>query len=291
MGAPYSLRLAVESILREKWIYLVAALTIAVSLVFSALTVLLVSNIDTATKRLPERFSIMLFLDDAISPDERDALMSTVQKNSAVERITFIPKEQALQELKRTVKNADVILEGLGDNPLPDAIEVKLKKESVGPESVRRITDSLKGVKGIQEVAYGEEFLATINTLGKSVRNIGIVIVLLMAIGMLFVCYSTVKILFYRRDREIETYKLLGATKGFIRMPFLIEGAVIGCAGGILSFLTILGFSSLFLGRFQTAFPLLALFAFPVHLALIIPVAGTLIGIGGAAIAIGRIKY
>lgn len=291
MGLPYSLRLAVESILHERWIYLIATLTIAVSLIFSALTVLLVSNIDTATKRLPERFSVMLFLNDAISPEERDALVNIVQKNPAVERTVFISKEQALEELKRTVKNADVILEGLGDNPLPDAIEVKLKKETVGPESVKRLTESLKGIKGIQEIAYGEEFLATINTLGKSIRNIGVVIVLLMAIGMLFVCYSTVKILFYRKDREIETYKLLGATKGFIRMPFLVEGAVIGCAGGVLSFLTILGFSSFFLGRFETAFPLLTLFAFPVHLALIIPVAGTLIGIVGAAIAIGRIRY
>lgn len=291
MGSSYPLRLAVESILRERWIYCIAILTIAVSLLFSALTALLVFNVDKATRRLPDRFSVMVFLNDTISPDERAALITVIEKDPSVEKTVFISKEQALQELKRTLKNADVILEGLGENPLPDAIEVKLKKGSVGPETVKKLTERLNGVRGVQEIAYGEEFLAAVHMLGKSVRTIGIVIVSLMSVGMLFVCYSTVKILFYRKDREIETYKLLGATKGFIRMPFLIEGAVIGCAGGIVSLLTILGFSSFFLGRFEIAFPLLTLLAFPIHLAPAIPLVGTLIGLIGAAIAIGRIRY
>ena len=68
-------------------------------------------------------------------------------------------------------------------------------------------------------------------------RTDGLVLVTILSTGIIFVCYSTVKILFYRRTEEIETFKLLGATKGFIRTPFFIEGAVIGACGGLLSLL------------------------------------------------------
>jgi cell division transport system permease protein len=112
-----------------------------------------------------------------------------------------------------------------------------------------------------------------------------------MSAGMLFVCYSTVKILFYRKEREIETYKLLGATKGFIRTPFLIEGGVIGLSGGFLSFLAMLTLYYFVVLRLSLTFPLFKFILFPIDLSFAIPLSGLFLGITGAAIAIGRIRY
>lgn len=291
MTFSYSFRLAVQSILHEKWIYLLSILTISACLIFTTVTVLLVYNIDSATKTLPEKFSLMLYLSETVSQEDRDTIISTAQKDHAVEKAVFIPKDQALKELKSTLKNSAFILEGLGENPLPDSIEIKFKSDAVGPESVQRLTSSLKDIKGIQEMEYGEQFLSAVHSLRTGLRTAGTAIVIIMSIGMLFVCYSTVKILFYRKEREIETYKLLGATSGFIRTPFLLEGAVIGFAGGLLSLAGVLALYYVLVFRLSSTFPLLKLVTFPIDLSFAIPMSGLLIGMAGAAIAIGRIRY
>jgi len=233
----------------------------------------------------------MLYLSDMVSQQERGNIISSAQKDRAVEKAVFIPKDQALKELKSSLKDSAFILEGLGENPLPDSIEIKFKSDAVGPESVQRLTNSMKDIKGVQEIEYGEQFLSAVHSLRTGLKTVGMTIVIIMSIGMLFVCYSTVKILFYRKEREIETYKLLGATKGFIRTPFLIEGAVIGFAGGLLSLAGVLSLYYVLIFRLSSTFPLLKLIAFPIDLSFAIPLSGLFIGLAGAAIAIGRIRY
>ena len=291
MTLSYSFRLALQSIFHEKWIYLLSVLTIAAGLLFTTITVLFVYNIDSATGKLPEKFSVLLYLSDTVSQEDRDTIMSTARKNPAVEKTIFIPKDQALKELKSTLKDSSFILEGLGENPLPDAIEIKLKSAAVGPDPVRHLTNSLKDIKGVQEIEYGEEFLSALHSLRTGMRRIGTTIVVIMSIGMLFVCYSTVKILFYRREGEIETYKLLGATKEFIRTPFLLEGAIIGFIGGLVSLAGVLALYYVLIVKLSATFPLLNLLSFPIDLSFAIPLSGLLIGMAGAAIAIGRIRY
>jgi cell division transport system permease protein len=112
-----------------------------------------------------------------------------------------------------------------------------------------------------------------------------------LSAGIIFVCYSTVKILFYRRTEEIETYKLLGATRSFIRLPFLIEGAFLGTAGGVAGLLGILSFNYLVLMRLSLSMPLIRKILFPTDLFLLLPFIGLFLGVTGAAIALGRIRY
>jgi cell division transport system permease protein len=123
------------------------------------------------------------------------------------------------------------------------------------------------------------------------IKTIGAILIIIMSAGTLFVCYSTVKILFYRKNREIETYKLLGASKGFIRAPFIIEGAVIGLSGGVLSLIGILILYYLVLLKVGLAFPIFKSFIFPLNMSYALPAAGLLLGITGAVFAIGRIRY
>lgn len=291
MRLPYAFRLAFQSILHEKWINLLSIFTIATGLLFTAITMISIYNIHLLTQKLPDKFSIMAYLKDNISQDEIDNIINTARKNSIVDKVIHISKEQALKELKTTLKNTDYILEGLGGNPLPDTIEIKLKRESVSPENVRNLSISLKDIKGIDEVEYGEQFLSSIYSINMGIQTIGIVFIIIMSTGMIFVCYSTVKILFYRKNIEIETYKLLGATKGFIRAPFLIEGAVIGFGSGIICLIEIFLLYYMFFLKLSLSMPLFKAFIFPVNIGFILPLTGLFIGITGAIIAIGRIRY
>lgn len=291
MAFPYAFRLAVRSILHERWINLLSILTIAAGLLFTAITVLSVYNVDVATKKLPEKFSMMLYLKDNLSREELENIINTARKDDVVRTVKYIPKGEALKELKTMLKDTEYVLDGLGENPLFDSIEVKLKNEAVGPEIAKRLAAMLKEVKGVYEIEYGEKFLSSIYSIKVGMKTIGIVFIMIMSIGMIFVCYSTVKILFYRKNEEIETYKLLGATKGFIRAPFIIEGAVIGLSGGLLSLIGILLLYYMVILRFSLTIPLFKAIIFPANIVLFLPLAGLLIGMIGAVIAIGRIRY
>ena len=291
MSISYSFRLAVQSMLHDKWINLLSVLTIAAGLLFTAITLLVVYNISLSTKELPEKFSVMLYLNEGLSQQDLDSIMKAARKDPAVDKVKYISKDDAWKELKTNLKNTDYVLEGVGENPLPDAVEIKLKSAAINPETVKKLTSGLKSIKGVGEIEYGEKFLTSIYSLGMGIKTIGAVLIILMSAGTLFVCYSTVKILFYRKNREIETYRLLGATKGFIRAPFVIEGAAIGLSGGFLSLAGLLVLHYFVLLRVSLTFPVFKSFVFPLNLSYALPAAGLFLGITGAVFAIGRIRY
>ncbi len=157
--------------------------------------------------------------------------------------------------------------------------------------SVKAMAAALKGMEGVEGVQYGEKFLSAIQTVKAGAEGIGMLIMGALAAGVVFVCYSTVKILFYRKKDEIETLQLLGATKGFIRAPFVIEGSVIGLSSGILASAGFLALVWLARTRLDMTVPVLRTMAMPVELLIYLPPAGLLIGLLGSLIAIGRVKF
>lgn len=291
MIAPYALKLAIRSLLREKWINLLSVMTIAAGLLIISISFFALYNIDIATKKLPEKFSLTVYLDKNLQRDELDSVIDAFRKKKTVLSVRYISKDEAMKELKSSLKNSDYILEGLEENPLPDSLEVRLKSDELGAETVQQFSREALKIKGVTEVNYGEKFLSTLESIKKGVKTIGLFFAIILSTGIIFVCYSTVKILFYRRSEEIETFKLLGATKGFIRTPFLIEGAVIGACGGLLSLIGCFSLYYTFLLRLSMTMPIFKAILFPANLFLPLPVLGMLLGLAGAVIALGRLRY
>jgi cell division transport system permease protein len=288
---PYSFRLAAHSILHERWINLLSVLTIAACLLITSFIAIFVYNVDALTKKLPEKFSMMLYLKDNLPDAGIENILNTIKGDDAVDTVKYISKDEALKELKTELKDASYVLEGLDENPLRDSIEIKLKKNVLGPEAVKRLSTKIKAIEGIDEVEYGEKFLSTIYSIKMGIRALGIIFIAIMSGGVIFVCYSTVKILFYRKKEEIETYKLIGATKGFIRAPFVIEGATIGFCGGLLSLIGLLSFYYILFFKLSLSIPLFKAVIFPSQISPLLPLIGLLLGMAGAVIAIGRIRY
>ncbi len=291
MSMPHALSVTMKSLFREKWINLLSVLTIASGLLIMSVAFFIVYNIDAATKKLPEKFSMILYLDDNVARDQVDSAVAALRKNGAVASVKFISKDEAMKEMKATLKNSSYVLEGLDENPLPDSLEVKLKKEYAGPDAAKRLAADALRIRGVKEVDYGEKFLTGLNYLRTGLKTGGMIFIFILSTGITFVCYSTVKILFYRRNEEVETFKLLGATKGFIRAPFLIEGAVIGGGGGLMSLIGIFAFYYMVILKLSLTIPIFNAVLFPADVFLGLPVAGMFLGVTGAAIALGRLKY
>jgi cell division transport system permease protein len=291
MSLSYTFKSAIKNILYDKWINILCVITIATGLLFTTITWVFVYNIDASLKKLPERFSVMLFLKDFVTQSEIDKIIKIAKNNTAVDKVIYVPKDEALKQLKKTLKNTEYVLEGLDVNPLPDSIEIRFKDDALSPENVKKLTSTLNSLNGISEIEYGEEFLSSLYSLKKGLKIAGIVFIIILAITILFVSYSTVKILFYRRKEEIETYKLLGAKKWFIRAPFIIEGSFLGFSAGLLSYFGVVTIYYLFFVRLSLTFPIFKAMIFPLNYFILLPFLGTFLGICGSVIAIGRIRY
>jgi cell division transport system permease protein len=287
----YPLRVALSGIWREKWIHLLSVLSIATGLFLIALAFLFVHNVAIATKKLPERFSVMVFLEDGLSKDRIDEIVGAIGHMDAVKEARYISKEEALEELKKSMEDADYILAGLEENPLPSSIELVLRKGAVTGASVDNLVGELRGMKGVAEVQYGKKLLAAIQAVKDNSDAIGFALISALSAGLVFVCYSTVKILFYRKKEEIETLKLLGATKGFIKAPFLIEGGLMGLAGGAISAAVVSAMQYAIHHELAGSFPILTAVSIPQGILQYQLAAGLLIGVTGAYIAVGRIKF
>ena len=287
----YPLKAAFQSIWNEKWINLLSVLSIAMGLLVITIIAVSLYNLSLFTRHLPDRFSLIVYIKDGIKESEMQHLISAMKEHRSVEKVTYISKDDALKELKKSLKDADYILEGLGENPLPASIEIKLKRDVVGPESVKSFASEIRKMTGIDDVQYGEKFLFSLHSLRVGTQTVGLILAAVMTTGLIFICYSTVKILFYRRKEEIETLKLLGATKGFIRTPFVIEGGTIGMAGGIMSLFFLVLFYSSVLHRLSATMTFLQSLVLPLEIVMFLPLAGLFLGIFGAVIAVGRIRF
>ena len=286
----YSTRTAFHSLMKEKWINLLSSLTVAASLLVSAMAIITIFNLENFTRTLPERFTMVVYLQDSVSPEDTQKLIWQLKNKDYVSGTKYISRDQALNEMKRTLKDVSNVLEGLDENPLSSAIELKLKKESVTAPAVKKISEELKKMPSVGDVYYEAKIAETVYLLKTSIENMSIIILCIISFVVLFVISSTVKILLYRRKTEIEIIKLLGATGGFIRAPFLIEGGVIGFFGGIFASIGATVFYYSLTTSFSAFMPILKTMVLPMEIVVLLPIAGLVMGVAGSLISVGRLR-
>jgi len=286
----YSTRTALQSLAKEKWINLLSSLTVAASLLVSLMALITIYNVKIFTRALPEKFTMMVYLKDSISQEEARALMDRLKAKDYAAAAKYISRDAALTELKQTLRGISNVIEGLDENPLSPAIELKLKKERVTASSVKTISADIKTLTGVEDVYYEARIAETVSLLKTSVENLSLIILCMIVFVVLFVISSTVKILFYRRKAEIEIIKLLGATGGFIRTPFLIEGGVIGFFGGLFAAIGAAAFYITLTTKFSAFMPILKTIVMPAEIVVLMPLAGVVMGVAGALISVGRLR-
>lgn len=278
---------------REKWINVLTILTIAVGLMILGGFILVTLNMDSTLKRWSKGFGLVVYVEEDLSLEEEGLLREFFKKDPDVAEVKYISKEHALEELKRTLGTMTSILEGFEENPLPSSFELKLKREALDPVRIEQKASQIKQMSGVEDVQYGEKWLSSLNTMSKGMKIVGMLLGTIIFIAISFATYSTIKILFYRRIDEIETLKLLGATRSFIRLPFLLEGLFIGILGGIVGFLCLFALYSFVSYKIIEFLPSVAgvMMFFPVKTYLAVPLAGAVLSLIGSFFAVGKIRY
>ncbi|UCH81909.1 MAG: ABC transporter permease [Nitrospiraceae bacterium] len=289
----YSIQSALKNLWAEKWINLLTAFSVGIGLLILSTFITVTFNMDSVLKRWARSFGIVVYLDDDISAEATDTVRELFKQDADVLEVNYISEDEALRELRLILGSEASILDDLERNPLPSSFELKLKRDLLIPSYVKKKAEEIEEMSGISQVQYGEKWLASLNTVTRIMKASSIFLGGAILIAIIFITYNTIKIFFYRRKEEIETLKLLGATKSFIRLPFLLEGLIIGIVGGTIGSLALFGIHSVLVAKGLDFIPSVRaiIVSIPDEIFLSVPVAGALMSFIGSFIAVGKIRY
>lgn len=241
----------------------------------------MVLNVRHIAATVESSLEITVFLEDQLDRKALDRMEEEIKFIPGVTQLAFISKEQALVELKESFGEKAGILSGLDkDNPLPNSFRIKTGQA----QDVPRAAAQLEELEGVDQVRYGQGVVEKLLSLTHWVRIWGSLTMVVLGTAAVFLIATTIRMSVFARKREIGIMKMLGATNFFVRMPFMLEGMVLGLAGGLVAALIIyFGYLSL-ITKLALTLPFIQLMDDPVTLYRVL---GGLLGLGFTIGAVG----
>lgn len=197
---------------------------------------ILLQNIQGVSDKLVGSPQISIFLNMNVSQEEIARLTQLLQQHSAVARVEFVSREQALLELQRTTDLADVTA-GLTQNPLPHAFIVHPKSSDIN--QLEKLRDEFKILNKFEHVQLDSAWVRKLEALLKFGRLAVLILAILLSFALVAITFNTIRLQILTQREEIEVSKLIGASNRFIRRPFLYFGLVQGLLGGTAAWLII----------------------------------------------------
>jgi len=254
-------------------------ITIAFSLFTFGLFGLVALNVSRALRSVEERVEIRAFIVDGTPIEAVATALGDIGSFPEVQRAEQITPEQALDRARKELPEfQDVFDAGV----LPASIEVRLKPGFRDPATVKAVAERIKTYAFIDDVRYGQEWVVKLYNIRNVAGATGLVLGIAFAAVAVIIIGSTIRLAVLARAREISIMRLVGATNGFIRRPFLIDGLLKGLLGGAFALLLTWA-AHLVIDRYlvETTF-------FARDIAILGVACGGLIGLLGSALSVGR---
>lgn len=280
------LREALNVFRRAPALSILSITTIAFSLYVVGLFGLVALNLREALRGVEQRVEVVAYLLRGTPPESIAQASEDIAAFPEVQRVNFVSEDEALTRARAELVEFRDAYRDLTVNPLPASLEIQLKEGSRDAVHAQQVAERLRGIGFIDDVRYGREWVEKLDRL----RNIGGLVG--MSIGLAFAAVAvviigvTIRITVLQRAREIAIMRLVGATRGFIRGPFLLEGALKGLLGGILA--VAMCFASYLLFRNQSELATSGIVFFKTPQMLLGILFGIAIGLGGSLVSVGR---
>lgn len=274
-----SIRDALIAFRRTPLLSVLSITTIAFSLFAFGLFGLVALNIREALDRLEDRVEIRAFVADGTAPESMAQAAGDIAAYPEVLATKSVSQDEALVRAKRELGDFRDVFEGA---VLPASIDVRLKPGFRDPASVKRVSARIRAFSFVDDIRYGEEWIEKLYRLRNVAGIAGIVLGLSFAGVSMIIIGTTIRMAVLSRAKEISIMRLVGATDGYIRRPFLIEGLAKGILGGLLALL-LTYVTRTIIDRYliQTIF-------FDARVTLLGLLFGAMLGLLGSAFSVGR---
>ncbi|OLC05500.1 MAG: hypothetical protein AUI52_05965 [Acidobacteria bacterium 13_1_40CM_2_68_10] len=207
--------------------------TIAFSLFVVGLFGLVAVNLQQALRDVAERVEIVAYLLPGAPIETITLAEKDIEAFPEVQAAAYVSEDEALQRARTELVEFRDVLQELERNPLPASIEVKLKPHFRDVEHVNEVAERLRGFGFVDDVRFGRDWVEKLDRLRQIAAAVGLVVGAAFAAVAIIIIGTTIRMAVLQRSREIAIMRLVGATNGFVRRPFLLQGALKGMLGGL----------------------------------------------------------
>lgn len=286
-----SIRDAFKSVVRNFSLSLASISCITITLIIVALAIIASFNVDNFTKEIEKDMTIVVFMDNESTDDDIKEAETRIKKLSNVEKYTYQSKVDVKEQMQSESDVFKAVLDEWDEDesPLKDTLQIKVKDVT----KIKDTANKIKNMDHVSVVRYGEGYVDKMVTAFSSIEKVTYGIVLALIVVTIFLIINTIKLTISARHREIEIMRVVGASNISIKIPFIIEGMILGLFGSIVPVLVTtygyLAFYKHFDGYlFSELIKLITPEPFIYQTSLIVIVIGVLVGMVGSASAVRK---
>ncbi|MFC1501825.1 cell division protein FtsX [bacterium] len=226
----YSVREGFEGLRRARFATLLTISTIGITLTLFGVFSIITLNVQTIVNQFKGKMVLEVFIDNSLSSSQVQLLKGEITAVEGIEEVIYISKEDALKRFQTEFGQDPTTL--LGDNPLPQSFQVKLHSNQRTPARAGQIADRLEQLSGIDEVVYHGTLFSIIDRYSRIILLVDIVLLFIVLLSAVLLIANTLRLTILSQKKTIQIMILVGATEGFIRRPYLIQGLIQGGLGG-----------------------------------------------------------
>jgi cell division transport system permease protein len=286
----YFLRRALRNMMHSPVLSAASVFTVGVALALLAFFAIAVLNVQRLTTSWSAELAIVAYLEQPPNDVTLNRWLSEIRVYPEISDITYVSRQEAYQRFRLRLGSDADLLEGLGPEVLPASLEIRLKPEH--RQETAAVVDRLSRNKAFGELHYGREWLERFEAFLLLLRTVGAALGGFLVLAALVIVTNTIKLTLYARQDELEAMTMVGATALFIKLPYLIEGALQGLFGGMLALLvSFVAFRVILresLGNLLLLTGIDTIHFLPPLWQLLLVSAGTLVGLLGSLLALRK---
>lgn len=227
------------NVLKNKKQAVTSFITMCLIMIFFGIFFMLIVNFNSFIKQVENKQGIRAFISNEATDEEIEELGKKIQELEGVNTVEFVSKEKALQNLKDTHKDKAYLLNRYDEvNVLPVSYIVTLTDLKL----LSKVQEEIKALKYVYRINSSDEAYTKLVAFAGGVKIVSYIIISALTIISIVIISNTIKLTVYARRKEISIMKYVGATNGFIKLPFVVEGIIIGLLSGMISMGIVAGF-------------------------------------------------
>ena len=230
-GLFYYIAEAFRGLRANSLVNLLAVGTISMAMMIVGFFLIVFLNLQTAVNALGDRLEMSVYLKEGLTEHEKDFIQHRIKIEPGVKKVSYLSKAEALEIFKKDLKGQEALIQGLAENPLPDSYEITIDRRYADAERLEAMAGKFSEYRGVEEVSYGKEGARVLSGFYTVIAYGGMALAVLLGVTVVFIISNSVRLALYSRGQEIELMQWIGATRGFIQGPFLVEGMMLSMLG------------------------------------------------------------
>ncbi|CAN5754993.1 permease-like cell division protein FtsX [soil metagenome] len=230
----YALRETLQNLRRNLVLTGASMLTVAVSLSLVGAAFLLGHGVDNVTQRWQGGIEFEIFLNERVTPEQRDRIERELAASPDVARSDFVSQDEQFALFQVLFAEQPEYLETVTPEVLPSSFRVE--PSIADADVITALGDRFRAEPGVRDVVFAEETVRTLLRVSGITQSVIFAVAAVLCFAAALLIFNTIRTAIFARRREIEVMKLVGATNWFIRVPFMLEGLVQGLVGASVAF-------------------------------------------------------